>query len=90
VLRLLDAIREDEVAAEALRIDATRYKLGAFVLSAVFPVLAGGIQAYKVLYLDPPSVFFVQITSPWRSVDAGRQRHRHRPHPGGGDPRRGR
>jgi len=58
----LNAIREDEVAAEALGIDATRYKLAAFVLSAVFPAMAGGIQAYKVLYIDPPSVFFIQIT----------------------------
>jgi branched-chain amino acid transport system permease protein len=58
----LNAIREDEGAAEALGIDATRYKLVAFALSAVFPAVAGGIQAYKVLYIDPPSVFFVQIT----------------------------
>jgi len=58
----LNAIREDEVAAEVLGIDATRYKLAAFTLSAVFPAVAGGIQAHKVLYIDPPSVFFVQIT----------------------------
>lgn len=58
----LNAIREDEVAAEALGINATAYKLAAFALSAVFPAVAGGIQAYKVLYIDPPSVFFVQIT----------------------------
>ncbi len=58
----LSAIREDEGAAEALGINATLYKLAAFVLSAVFPAAAGGIQAYKVLYIDPPSVFFVQIT----------------------------
>jgi branched-chain amino acid transport system permease protein len=58
----LNAIREDEGAAEALGVNATAYKLGAFVLSAVFPAVAGGIQAYKVLYIDPPSVFFVQIT----------------------------
>ena len=58
----LNAIREDEVAAEALGINATAYKLGAFILSAIFPAVAGGIQAYKVLYIDPPSVFFVQIT----------------------------
>ena len=58
----LNAIREDEVAAEALGINATLYKLTALVLSAVFPAVAGGIQAYKVLYIDPPSVFFVQIT----------------------------
>ena len=58
----LNAIREDEVAAEALGINATVYKLAAFTLSAIFPAVAGGIQAYKVLYIDPPSVFFVQIT----------------------------
>jgi branched-chain amino acid transport system permease protein len=58
----LNAIREDEGAAEALGIDATRYKLAAFALSAIFPAVAGGIQAYKVLYIDPPSVFLIQIT----------------------------
>jgi branched-chain amino acid transport system permease protein len=58
----LNAIREDEAAADALGINLTTYKLTAFVLSAVFPAAAGGIQAYKVLYIDPPSVFFVQIT----------------------------
>src|SRR5215475_13688072 len=58
----LNAIREDEGAAEALGINATLYKLAAFSLSAVFPAVAGGIQAYKVLYIDPASVFFVQIT----------------------------
>jgi branched-chain amino acid transport system permease protein len=58
----LNAIREDEVAAEALGIDVTRYKLAAFVLSAIFPAVAGGIQAYKVLYIEPAAVFFVQIT----------------------------
>lgn len=58
----LNAIREDEGAAEALGINVTAYKLAAFVLSAAFPAAAGGIQAYKVLYIDPSSVFFVQIT----------------------------
>jgi len=58
----LNAIREDEVAAEALGINVTWYKLAAFVLSAVFPAVAGGIQAYKVLYIEPAAVFFVQIT----------------------------
>lgn len=58
----LNAIREDEVAAEALGINVTRYKLVAFVLSAIFPAMAGGIQAYKVLYIEPQAVFLVQIT----------------------------
>src|SRR5919106_92219 len=38
----LNAIREDEVAAEALGINVTRYKLVAFALSAAFPAAAGG------------------------------------------------
>jgi branched-chain amino acid transport system permease protein len=58
----LSAIREDEVAAEALGINVTLYKLVAFALSAAFPAAAGGIQAYKVLYIEPQGVFFVQIT----------------------------
>jgi branched-chain amino acid transport system permease protein len=58
----LNAIREDEVAAEALGINTTVYKLAAFGLSAIFPAVAGGIQAYKVLYIEPESVFFIQIT----------------------------
>jgi len=58
----LNAIREDEVAAEALGINVTLYKLAAFALSAAFPAAAGGIQAYKVLYIEPQAVFFVQIT----------------------------
>ena len=58
----LNAIREDEVAAEALGINTTFYKLAAFGLSAIFPAIGGGIQAYKVLYIEPESEFFLQIT----------------------------
>lgn len=58
----LNAIREDEVAAEALGIDTTRYKLAAFALSALFPAVAGGIQANKTLYVNPDGEFFLQIT----------------------------
>ncbi len=58
----LNAIREDEVAAEALGINTTFYKLAAFGLSAIFPAIGGGIQAYKVLYIEPDSEFFLQIT----------------------------
>src|SRR5262249_61485600 len=55
----LSAIREDEVAAEALGINATRYKLAAFVLSAVFPAVAGGIPAYTVPHSRSPPGFSV-------------------------------
>ncbi|MFQ6111776.1 MAG: branched-chain amino acid ABC transporter permease [Nitrospinota bacterium] len=60
-LRLM-AIREDEVAAEVMGINTTNYKLSAFMLSAFFPGLAGGINAWYVSYIDPPSVFTVLIS----------------------------
>ena len=58
----LNAIREDEVAAGALGINTTLYKLSAFSMSAVFPALAGAIQANKTLYIDPETEFFILIT----------------------------
>jgi branched-chain amino acid transport system permease protein len=58
----LNAIREDEIAAESLGINTTFYKLSALALSAIFCAAAGGIQGYKTLYLEPESEFFILIT----------------------------
>ena len=58
----LNAIREDEVAAAANGINTTLYKMCAFALSAIFPAIAGGIQANKTLYIDPETEFFILIT----------------------------
>jgi branched-chain amino acid transport system permease protein len=55
-LRLF-AIREDEGAAEAMGIDTTTHKVSAFVLSAFFPGLVGGLYAWHLSYIDPASVF---------------------------------
>ncbi|MAE05628.1 MAG: branched-chain amino acid ABC transporter permease [Nitrospinae bacterium] len=55
-LRIL-SIREDEAAAETLGINTTRYKLFAFILSAFFPGVAGGIYAWYISYIDPETVF---------------------------------
>jgi branched-chain amino acid transport system permease protein len=55
-LRLM-TIREDEVAAEAMGIDTFRYKLYAFLLSAVAPGIAGGLAARDQGYIEPISVF---------------------------------
>lgn len=49
----LVAIRENELAAEALGIPTFRYKVGAFVLSALPTALAGGLFAYWQLAFDP-------------------------------------
>ncbi|HLZ57163.1 MAG TPA: branched-chain amino acid ABC transporter permease [Ktedonosporobacter sp.] len=53
----LIAIRESEQAAEALGIPTYRYKVAAFVLSAVPTALAGGLYAYWATGFDPPTVF---------------------------------
>ncbi len=42
------SIREDEVAAEAMGINTTRYKIRAFVIAAFFAGIAGGIYAHTV------------------------------------------
>jgi len=57
-LRLL-AIRDDEVAAEAMGIDTTRHKLAAFALSSFFPGAAGAIYARHTGFVEPAAVFAV-------------------------------
>jgi branched-chain amino acid transport system permease protein len=60
-LRLM-TIREDEVAAEAMGIDAFRHKLYAFLLSAVGPGVVGGRAARDQGYIEPLSVFPLIMT----------------------------
>jgi branched-chain amino acid transport system permease protein len=56
------SIREDEVAAEAMGIDTLRYKLYAFLLSAVGPGIVGGLSARDQGYIEPISVFPLIMT----------------------------
>ena len=58
--RAMLAVREDEVAAEALGVDTTRYKVTAFVLSAFFAGVAGGLFAHFDSYLNPASFTFLR------------------------------
>ncbi len=60
-LRLM-TIREDEIAAEAMGIDTFRYKLYAFLLSAVGPGIVGGLAARDQGYIEPISVFPLVMT----------------------------
>ncbi|HVH76964.1 MAG TPA: branched-chain amino acid ABC transporter ATP-binding protein/permease [Stellaceae bacterium] len=55
----LDAmsLNEDEVAAVAFGVPATRVKVTAFVLSAFVPALVGGLVAWNRSYIDPTSAF---------------------------------
>ncbi|MFM9996670.1 MAG: branched-chain amino acid ABC transporter permease [Phycisphaerales bacterium] len=42
------SIREDEIAAQAMGVDVTRYKVRAFVLASFFAGLAGGLYAMDI------------------------------------------
>jgi branched-chain amino acid transport system permease protein len=58
--RALEAIRENEIAARATGIDATRYKIVAFVLAGVYAGLAGSLLAHSTKFLSPDSYSFDQ------------------------------
>lgn len=58
----LRAIRADEETAAVVGIPTTLYKVGAWVISAFFTGLAGGMYAYWQTYIDPGVVFDV-VTS---------------------------
>lgn len=58
--RALEAIRENEIAAQTMGIDTTRYKLLAFVLASAFGGLAGGIIAHMTRFISPDSYSFDQ------------------------------
>jgi branched-chain amino acid transport system permease protein len=53
----LASIREDEEAAEVLGVRTAQLKRAAFVLSAFFPGVAGGIFSYYIAYIEPGTVF---------------------------------
>jgi branched-chain amino acid transport system permease protein len=52
----LKAIREDEETAEVAGINTTNLKMAAFILSAFFTGLVGGIYAYYRTYIHPSIV----------------------------------
>ncbi len=58
--RALLAIREDEVAAEAMGVDTTGYKVRAFVIAAAFAGLAGGLLVHLIQLCTPRTFTFVK------------------------------
>ena len=51
--RSLTAIREQELAAEAVGIDVTKHKKLSFMFSAVFAGWAGALYAHNLMFLSP-------------------------------------
>jgi branched-chain amino acid transport system permease protein len=58
----LRAIREAEQAAELSGVDTLRSKVKAYMISAFFLGMIGGIEAYWLTYITPHMVFDVLIT----------------------------
>lgn len=61
----LAAVRENEEAARALGVDATRVKLGAMTISAAMAAAAGCFYVQYFLFIDASIAF-----GPWISVEA--------------------
>ena len=57
----LIAIRENEEGAAVMGVNTTLYKVLAFMLSAAFTALAGGIHAYYITFIDPVGVFDIGL-----------------------------
>ena len=51
----LKAIRDDDVVAEAMGVPIVRYKIMAFVISAMIAGVAGAFYAQYITYIDPTS-----------------------------------
>ena len=54
------ALREDEIACQAMGIDKTRTKLAAFALGATWAGMAGVIFAAKTTFINPASFTFIE------------------------------
>jgi branched-chain amino acid transport system permease protein len=51
------AIREDEDKAVAIGVNGLAYKVSAFIASALFAGMAGGVYAYYLTFIDPTGMF---------------------------------
>jgi branched-chain amino acid transport system permease protein len=58
--RTLIAIREDEIAAEAMGVNTTRAKVLSFAVSSAMAGVAGGLFAHYLIYLHPNSFTFIK------------------------------
>ncbi|MBL4935533.1 branched-chain amino acid ABC transporter permease [Clostridium sp. YIM B02515] len=58
--RAMIATRENEIAAEAMGINTTEYKLIAFVIASFFAGVAGALYAHYFMFLEPNSFNFMK------------------------------
>ena len=58
--RAMMAVREDEIAARAMGVDTTKYKVRAFVISSFFAGVAGSLSAHYLNVITPQSFTYVK------------------------------
>ena len=58
----LRAVREDEDAAAVIGIDTTRLKVVAFVAGSAVMGVVGGVQGYRLNYIEPAGAFDVGLS----------------------------
>lgn len=54
------AVREDEIAADAMGVNTTYYKVVAFTIGAFFAGVAGAMYAHNFYYLEPKTFSFLK------------------------------
>lgn len=54
------AVKDDEVAAEAMGINTTKFKVSAFILGAFFAGVAGGLYCHFIQYINPEDFNFLR------------------------------
>jgi branched-chain amino acid transport system permease protein len=58
----VDAVRQDEIAAEIMSVDTDRIKLVTFMLSSGLAGIAGGLFAFVLGYINPGSFTIIKST----------------------------
>lgn len=58
--RAIMSVREDEIAAEAMGINSTKYKMIAFIIGSSMAGLSGGLYAHFNTFIDPASFNFAK------------------------------
>ncbi|MGB9682211.1 MAG: branched-chain amino acid ABC transporter permease [bacterium] len=58
--RAILSVREDEIAAEAMGVDTTKFKIFAFVFGSFWAGVAGGLWAHYLQFLHPSSFTFMK------------------------------
>lgn len=58
--RAFIAIRDNEIAADAMGINTTRYKITSFCIAAFIAGVAGGLYAHVLAFIQPDSFSFTK------------------------------